>query len=160
MGVFVYCYTATGKSTVAKKYSNVIDMESTLFKYKNTKEENEGTKGTTREVNVDYPQNYYEALEQVKNKYDYILVSDNTCDDYFRTKNIAYWQVFPHKSLKNEYVERMKKRGNNHDFIAYQIKLWDQWIEECKNDKFAAKLIELKSGQYLEDVLPNLKLKG
>ena len=159
MGIFVYCYTATGKSTVSKKYSNVIDMESTLFKYVNTKEENEGTKGTTRERNERYPQNYFEALEQVKDKYDYILVSDNICDDYFREKKIDYWQVFPHKSLKEEYVERMKNRGNNHDFIAYQVKLWDQWIEECQNDKQASKLIELKAGQYLEDVLPNLKLK-
>lgn len=159
MGVFVYCYTATGKSTVAKKYANVIDMESTLFKYKNTNTENEGAKGTKREINLDYPMNYYKALSEVKDKYDYILVSDNACDKYFRENNIAYWQVFPHKSLKEEYVARMKQRGNNHDFIAYQIKLWEQWIDECKNDKCAAKLIELKSGQYLEDVLPNLKLK-
>ena len=33
MGIFVYAFTATGKSSVSKKYSNVIDMESTLYKY-------------------------------------------------------------------------------------------------------------------------------
>ena len=33
MGIFIYAFTATGKSTVTKKYSNVIDMESTLYKY-------------------------------------------------------------------------------------------------------------------------------
>ena len=29
MGIFVYAFTATGKSTVSRKYKNIIDMEST-----------------------------------------------------------------------------------------------------------------------------------
>lgn len=33
MGIFVYAFTATGKSSVEKKYGNVVDMESTLYKY-------------------------------------------------------------------------------------------------------------------------------
>ena len=159
MGVFVYCYTATGKSTLNKKYANVIDMESTIYKYINTPIEIEKEKGTKREINNDYPNNYFKALENVKNKYDYILVSDNICDKWFQENNIEYWQVYPNIDLKEEYLNRMKQRGNNQDFIDYQSKLWNEWVKGCKNDKFAAKHIELQEGQYLEDVLPNLKLK-
>lgn len=156
MGVFVYCYTATGKSTVSRKYSNVIDMESTLFKYVNTKLENEQEKGTVREINKDYPQNYFNALMQVKDQYDYILISDSICNLWLKENGFSYWQVYPSIELKDEYLQRMKDRGNNADFINYQAKLWDFWVNGCKNDEYATKHIELKSGQHLEDVLPGL----
>ncbi|MBR2969476.1 MAG: hypothetical protein IKC49_00275 [Clostridia bacterium] len=158
MGVFVYCYTATGKSTVGKKYSNVIDMESTLYKYVGKVKEIENEKGTRREINIDYPNNYFKALEEAKNKYDYILISDSICDSWLKENNIEYWQVYPNIELKQEYLERMKNRGNNQDFIDYQAKLWEEWVNGCKFDQYASKHIELKSGQFLEDVLPNLKL--
>lgn len=159
MGTFIYCYTATGKSTLGKKYSNVVDMESTLYKYLNYSTEKEADKGNKREKNPDFPNNYFKALDEVKNKYDYILISDSVCDSWLKDNNIEYWQVFPNINLKEEYLKRMRNRGNNQNFIDYQDKCWNSWVEGCKNDKNASKHIELKAGQYLEDVLPNLKLK-
>lgn len=158
MGVFVYCYTASGKSTLSKKYSNVIDMESTFYKY-GDQHENEKSKGTKRIINVDYPNNYFKALSDVKDKFDYILISDSICNEWLFKNNIPYWQIYPNKNLKDEYLLRMKNRGNNQDFINYQSKLWNKWIEGCENDKNASKHIVLQSGEYLEDVLPNLILK-
>jgi len=158
MGVFIYCYTATGKSTLGKKYANVIDMESTRYKY-DEQSENEQSKGTKRTINAHYPNNYFKALSDVKDKYDYILISDSICNEWLFKNNIEYWQVYPNKSLKEEYLLRMKNRGNNQDFINYQSKLWDEWIEGCINDKNASRHIVLKSGQFLEDVIPNLILK-
>lgn len=159
MGVFIYCYTATGKSTLSKKYSNVIDMESTIYKYLNTSTEKEHDKGSKRERNPEFPENYFNALEEVKNKYDYILISDNICDSWLTENNIEYWQVYPNINLKEEYLNRMRKRGNPKEFIDYQAKLWNEWVEGCAQDKKAKIHIELQAGQYLEDVLPNLKLK-
>ena len=158
MGIFVYSYTATGKSSLGKKYANVIDMESTMYKY-GTLTENEKAKGTKREINKLYPANYFEALNQVKNKFDYILISDSICTEWLIKNKIQYWQVYPNKRLKEEYLNRMKIRGNNQNFIDYQGKMWKEWIDGCKNDKNASKHIELQAGQYLEDVLPNLILK-
>ena len=159
MGVFVYCYTATGKSTLGKKYSNVIDMESTLYKYLDSSTEKETDKGKVRERNPEFPKNYFKALDDVKDKYDYILISDNICDSWLTENKIEYWQVYPNVNLKEEYLERMKKRGNPKEFIEYQGKLWNEWVDGCAKDKNAKKHIELKAGQYLENVLPNLKLK-
>ena len=51
MGIFVFAFTATGKSTVAKKYKNVIDMESTLYKYIGNDLEDESLKSTSRFLN-------------------------------------------------------------------------------------------------------------
>ena len=53
-------------------------------------------------------------------------------------------------------MERCRKRRNNNEFISWYSKLWNEWIDKCKNDKNASRHIELKSNQFLEDVLPNL----
>ena len=157
MGIFVYAFTATGKSSVAKKYSNVIDMESTLYKYKGLDKEDESLKGTIRKLNTEWPQNYFDALMKVKDKYDYILISDDICNKFLIENHFEYWWVYPKKELKSEYLDRCKKRGNNYEFISWYSKQWDKWLLECINDKNASKHIELNSNEYLEDVLPNLR---
>ena len=157
MGIFVYAFTATGKTSLIKKYSNVIDMESTLYKYLDILKEDEYLKGTVRNLNKCWPENYFKALEEVKDKYDYILIADEICERFLKDKNYEYWWVYSQKNLKEEYLDRCKKRGNNNEFIYWYSKFWDEWIDKCKNDKFASRHIELKSNQYLEDVLPNLK---
>ena len=137
MGIFVYAFTATGKSLLAKKYKNVIDMESTIYKYVSQNSEDESLKST--------------------DKYDYILISDEICDDFLISNKYEYWWVYPNESLKEEYMQRCRKRGNNEEFIYWYSKLWKEWITKCKKDKNASKHIELNSNQYLEDVLPNLR---
>lgn len=159
MGIFIFAFTATGKSTVAKKYKNVIDMESTIYKYNNTNARDESLKSTVREFNKEWPDNYFRALKEVKDKYDYIMVADEICNDFLINNNFKYWYVYPQRKLKDEYLDRCKKRGNNDDFIYWYSKLWDEWIDKCEEDNYASKKIELKSNEYLEDVLPNLKLK-
>ena len=156
MGIFIYAFTATGKTFLSKKYQNVIDMETTLYKYKNTTYEDETKKGTKRECQNKWPENYFKKLEEVKDKYDYILLSDDICNDYLHKNNYEYWWVYPNEELKQEYIYRCKNRGNNSSFIEWYEKEWNEWINSCKNDLKATKHIELQTGQYLEDVLPNL----
>ena len=154
MGIFIYAFTATGKSTLAKKYKNIIDMESVNYKYLNEKRNCEERKSSfDRILNPQWPQNYFEALEKVKDKYDYILISDDICDSYLQKNNYEYWQVYPNVNLKQEYLNRCKKRGNNEIFISNLNKNWDNWCKQCKKDKHATKHIELQKGQYLEDIL-------
>ena len=157
MGIFVYAFTAAGKSVAAEKYSNVIDMECTKYKYEEVTTEE--TKGTKRTLKRDWPGNYFRALTEAKDKYDYILVADKICDLYINAYNYEYWRVYPNRALKNEYIDRCKARGNNDEFVYYYGKYWDKWIDMYKNDKKAKKIIELQSNQFLEDVLPNLRKK-
>ena len=90
MGIFVYAFTATGKSSVNKKYNNIIDMESTLYKYIGTTSEDESLKSTPREINKDWPNNYFKALKRVKDKCDYILVADEIVNDFLVKINFEY----------------------------------------------------------------------
>ena len=156
MGIFIFAFTATGKSTVAKKYKNVIDMESTSYKYKDCSVEDETLKSTVRDLNEEWPENYFKALKEVKDKYDYILIADEICKDFLIDNNYEYWYVYPKRELKQEYLDRCKKRGNNEEFIFWYSKLWDEWIAKCKEDNYASKKIELDSNEYLEDVLLDL----
>ena len=157
MGVFIFAFTATGKTSLAKKYSNVIDLESTSYKYLNVNIKDESLKSTPREENKEWPSNYFKALTEVKDKYDYILISDEICRDFLIKNNYEYWWIYPNKELKEEYLDRCRKRGNNEEFVYWYNKLWNKWINDCINDKNASKHIELKSNEYLEDILPNLK---
>ena len=105
MGIFIYAFTATGKSSVSKKYSNVIDMESTLYKYLDVEKEDETSKGTDRKINPSWPQNYFKALKQVKDKYDYILISDDICNQFLKENKFEYWWIYPQEDLKDEYLD-------------------------------------------------------
>lgn len=155
MGVFICAFTSSGKSTIARKYKNVIDMESTKYKYLNYNE-SEQSKGTTRIKNPDYPQNYFDELERIKNLYDYILVADGVVCEWLIQNKYEYWQVFPNVDLKKEYYDRCLTRGNSREFAGWLMNNWNEWIEGAKNDRFAKKHIELKSGEFLESVLQNL----
>ena len=157
MGIFIFAFTATGKSTVARKYKNVIDMESTYYKYMDNNDEDESHKSTVRNINKEWPNNYFDALKRVKDEYDYILIADEICNNFLVNNKYEYWYVYPRRKLKQEYLDRCRKRGNNEEFIYWYSKLWDEWIDKCKEDRFASKKIELSSNEYIEDVLPNLK---
>lgn len=63
--------------------------------------------------------------------------------------------VYPSIELKDEYIDRYKKRGNNKLFITLIQDNWDEWIKELKDSKVERK-IELKTGQYLTDYVSNL----
>lgn len=126
MGIFICAFTATGKSSVSKKYSNVIDMESTLYKYLDITTEDESSKGTDRKMNPEWPNNYFNALEQVKTQYDYILISDYICNNYLHKNNYEYWWIYPNTDLKEEYLKRCEKRGNNLEFITWYSNHWEE----------------------------------
>ena len=74
MGIFVFAFTATGKSNVAKKYKNVIDMESTLYKYIGNDLEDESLKSTSRFLNEEWPENYFNfKFGSISSKYSLLF---------------------------------------------------------------------------------------
>ena len=115
MGIFVFAFTATGKSNVAKKYKNVIDMESTLYKYIGNDLEDESLKSTSRFLNEEWPENYFKALKEVKDKYDYILVADEICNDFILNNGYEYWYVYPRRELKEDVQQFLCRDLNNNN---------------------------------------------
>ena len=151
-GIIVAGFGAIGKTTLGKKYDNVIDMESGMYQWDNTGFEHipyELRKGKKeRPKNFEWPDNYHKAVIEMTEKYDVVLTSMHWhLLDFFEENNIEYY-------LASEKVleERCYARGNNKVFTdRLKINLY-KWNEIIKK-YHPKKLLIIKKDEYLEDVL-------
>ena len=85
-------------------------------------------------------------------KYDFILISTHKqVRGALVENNIPFLLVYPAKSLKNEYMDRFKSRGNKQGFLNLMDKNWDVFIQELNDQKGCAKEILGKS-KYLMSI--------
>ena len=153
-GILIGGFKAVGKSTLAEKYSNVIDLESSNFEYiidedlkKIPVEKRKGLKNRTK--NPDYPVNYFkELLSYFKKNYIVLFAPKVEVVELLRINNIGYYVAWPEESMLDEIIERCKRRENNEEFISKITKVYYRDYPK-ENDK----VIWLQKGQYLEDVL-------
>ena len=156
-GIVVAGFGAIGKTWLGEHYSNIIDMESGYYKHNNEGFENidvEKRKGTTiRPANPYWPKNYYEAILNARKHYDIILTSMHwDLLKFYQDNNIPYYLAFPNQGLEEEYAKRCYNRGNNEIFTKKMIENIEIWYKKLKDYK-PVKILYLKSGEFLEDVL-------
>ena len=161
-GIVVAGFGAIGKSWLGENYVNIIDMESGYYKHINEGFENidvEKRKGTTiRPANPEWPQNYYKAIVNARVHYDFVLTSMHwDLLKFYEDNKIPYYIAFPEQGLEEEYAKRCYERGNNEVFTEHMIKNIKLWNEKLK-DYHPIKIIYLKSGEFLEDLLKKEKL--
>ncbi|MDR3169856.1 MAG: hypothetical protein LBU27_09290 [Candidatus Peribacteria bacterium] len=75
-----------------------------------------------------------------------------------RNNNIPYSCVVPVVSCKKEYMERMKSRGNNEQFIQKMAEHFEEYITNNAQDEYAENIYTLQQGQYLSDLLKTLDI--
>lgn len=148
-------FAGIGKTTLAKKYKNVIDLESSIYKWDNTGLEDipvEQRKGTIRKENPNWPNNYIEEIKKQSEIYDIVLVwiHPDTLKIYDEN-HIDYVLCFPEKSAIKIYEERYKKRGNNKEYIDKVVGTYNDRFEEFTQKKVPH--IILKGNETLEDYL-------
>lgn len=157
--MIVSAFAGVGKTTLAQMYKeDVIDLESGNYKWienGNT----ESTKGdNTRIQNPRYPINYLEAIKKANSEYKVVLISQHEvirkCLDAVK---LDYLLVYPDISLKEEFIDRYKSRGNNNNFVNLITNNWNRWIVDLNQIQNHAKIV-LKSGQYLSDFIKELGL--
>ncbi len=147
-------YKAIGKSTLAKKYKNVIDVESSNYEYiiddelkKLPIEERKGRKD--RKKNPDYPLNYYNEL--VSNLHDDNIVLFACKKEVVKLlddNNIDYYIVYPKEEMLDEIISRCQNRGNNENFVSR--------VREVYYNDYPDRLdrvLWLDNNQYIEDIL-------
>lgn len=147
-------FGAIGKTTMSKKYNNIIDLESSSFKYiideeliKINPEERKGLK--SRKLNKEFPNNYYNQIIKELEIYDIVLISmHKEIIDLLEKNNISYYVVYPEENMIEEIIERCKKRGNKYDFL---IGVKDAYYRLYPNKR--NNVIWMKKGECLEDVL-------
>lgn len=155
-------FPCIGKTTMAKKYANVLDLSSTKFHY--LIEDvliNETLKGMecNLKLNPDWPQNYLEEILKVQKKYDIVFILAN---DYILHKmnnlGIQYLIAVPEENLKQEYLDRARIRGNIESFVLGFDARYDKWRNMMMSQP--VEKVYLKKGEYIEDTLIRLKLFG
>lgn len=108
----------------------------------------------------DFPDNY---IDHIKRHIDYYCVgngdltmfisSHDTVRKALKENNLDYVLVYPDRSLKDEWIERYKKRGSPQSFIDLLTNKWDDFIDSCENDSGCKEHVVLQSGQGLSDVI-------
>ena len=159
--IIIAGFGAIGKTVLENKYDNIIDLESSYYKWDNTGYENikpEGLKGIVRPVNTNWPSNYHKAILEAMKKYDIVLTSMHEHVLRFLEGNdIEYYLAIPTLDSVDVIIERCYNRGNNKNFIDILIKtLYD--FDSRLNEYHPKKIIRLNKNEYLEDVLKREKL--
>jgi hypothetical protein len=100
-----------------------------------------------------FPQNYINHIKSNIGLADMILVSSHKeVRDALVDNGIEFTLVYPNKEIKDEYIQRYIDRGNEDKFVELLKNNWNNWIPELEQQN-GCKKIELKSGQYLSDVV-------
>lgn len=148
-------FAGIGKTTLANKYKNVIDLESSIYRWDNTGLEDipvEQRKGTKRKENLNWPQNYIKEIKKQSLSYDIVLVwIKPEVLEIYDENDIDYVLCFPEKSAIKIYEERYKKRGNNKEYISKIVDTYDDSFEEF--NKMQVPQIILQGDETLEDYL-------
>ena len=139
-GILIAGFGAIGKTAVSKKYNNVMDLESSSFKYiiddelkKLNPEERKGLK--SRKLNKEFPNNYYNEIMKDLEVYEIVLISmHNEIIDLLEENNINYYVVYPEENMIGEILERCKNRGNKDDFLnGVKDAYYRLYPRKCKN---------------------------
>lgn len=137
-------FPGTGKSTYSEISGlNVIDLDSSDFDKEN------------------FPENYIQHIkEKIEDpEVDFILVSSHkTLRDALDYHEIPFVLVYPERSIKEEYINRFKLRGNPESFIKLLDEYWDGWIDEMSSQKNCEKII-LGPKEYLSGIMPDTETK-
>lgn len=163
-GVIIAGFATCGKSVLGRKYKNVIDLESSNYKHINDLENVpvEMRKGAKREINQEWSENYYRAINDAINKYDVVLVQLKPEHlDYFDKKDIRYSIAYPDINDWETVEMKCIDRGNNPNFIKRLKEVFIPYYEDVMRRNYETLYI-IGKNETLESVLikNNFNLKG
>jgi len=145
MSKIIACFSCTGKTHYClNNYEKIdcIDHDMYDFKFRG-------------QLNNRWLVEYVKRLNQLMSKFEFVFVNAIPgVIDYLPINSLV---VYPHRELKDEWVARARLRGGESTFADLLESSWDEWIDKCEG-WYGAKL-KVESGQYLSDVLIDLKAK-
>jgi broad-specificity NMP kinase len=128
-------FPGVGKSYCCKKYGDLfkmIDSDSSEFSWIKDKDGN-----NTKERNPEFPNNYIEHIKSNIGEVDVIFVSSH---DIVRgalaENNIKTILIYPDRTLKNDWIERLERRGSSEDFVKFISNNWYKFNDEMRTQNF------------------------
>ena len=153
------CFAGVGKTTLADIDSNFIDLESSDYQWKYTShfiEDKEERKGIDEKVRLsEFPTNYVDEMERQLQEGKKVLISSQPMVlEEIRLRGLPFITVTPDSSLKEEYINRYKKRGNNEHFVKLLEDNFENFSEDLSTNKNAiANFIIRRKNTYLSEIL-------
>lgn len=96
-----------------------------------------------------FPSNYIQHIKDHMNRADIICVSSHKdVRDALVANKMSFFLIYPDKSLKEEYLDRYRKRESNKNFIQLLSDNWNTWIDELREQKQCVHVV-LKSDEFL-----------
>lgn len=135
-------YAGVGKSTLAKGYVGIMDLESTPFE----KDWERYAKCATY-----YHKQGYLVLVSCHKEIRESILSMLAGD----TEGV--YTIVPNVADKELYRERYTRRGNTPEFIKVQMDNWEKWLDKG-NAIEGERWIEMNSGEVLKDTLIRLNI--
>lgn len=143
----ILAFAGSGKTYIKEKYKcsniKILDSDSSCFD------------------KTYFPQNYIENIKSNIGKFDIILVSTHkdVRHEIFNSDimdNAVVSIVYPNINLKEMWIDRLVKRGNNDTFIKMISDNWNNWINEIINENYFYKIELDEYFSYLDNHLYKL----
>lgn len=103
--------------------------------------------------NADFPNNYPITIKEHIGKVDVLFVG---CQPEtiaaLRKEGILFTLLYPERELKDEYINRFKRRANSELFINLLSKKWDLFLDFLESQKGCEHIV-LGSRQYVSDAM-------
>lgn len=101
-----------------------------------------------------FPDNYVKHIKEFyqTKKYDFLLISSHKeVRKQLTFHKIPYINVYPNPSLKNNYIQSFRRRGDNQIFIQKMRENWHEWLSSMVREE--NKSIQLDKGVFLSHVI-------
>lgn len=158
--IFV-CVPGVGKSYLTKIDNRFVDLDDMKARFKYaledaTEEEMEHLKGNrgqaVREGSTEYMRTIMHKFLKETDKI--LLFAPNPLMvEMIYNSGLPYCLVYHSKDCVDEYRERMRKRGNQENFIDSMLNPIDEFYAQSVADERPTFKIELFKGEYLSDKL-------
>ena len=166
--VVVSAFPCCGKTYAFKNYQDkysILDSDSSEFSwtYQRPKDKNGNLlRGIEKVRNPEFPNNYIAHIKENIGKVDIIFVSSHLeVRKAMEEAGIRYCTVYPKNEMLNEWVGRMYRRGNDDNFIKFQIEHWDEFVRNITFGPHGVGIYRLGNNEYLDvDFLYNWQFKN
>lgn len=151
-------FPGVGKSYATEnfEYGEVLDLESSDFGWIHHED---GTKSRNPDFAKEYTEELLYRLSTGKYKYIFISTHNETLNDIGKRIGYHNINILAPKAgddiVKNDFLERYRKRGNTADFIDNVFyKNWDNFLADLKELTYnGVNLYELEVGQTVLDFI-------
>ena len=143
----ILAFPGTGKTYFQTRNSDkkIVDLDSNDF--------TGGHDGGGKVLSEGFPSNYIQAINEQIDESEVLFISiHREVRDMLFNTGVEFILVYPKRELKEEYLERFRKRSDPKQFVELFSKNWDAILKELESQK-NCKHIVLGSGEYITDVL-------